>query len=124
MATQNQKIHGIIHTAALSAAAVGAGMAQVPGSDAPVIAGIQTTMIIAIGREHSVELTKQAAANLLLPFLASAGGRGASQFLVGWIPGWGNAINASTAAALTETVGWMTHEYFMETEQPKTLLEA
>ena len=124
MATQDQKIHGIIHTAALSAAAVGAGMAQVPGSDAPVISGIQTTMIIAIGREHNVELTKQAAANLLLPFLATAGGRSASQFLVGWIPGWGNTINASTAAALTETVGWMTHEYFMETEQPKERIDA
>lgn len=83
MATQNQKIHGIIHTAALSAAAVGAGMAQVPGSDAPVIAGIQTTMIIAIGREHSVELTKQAAANLLLPFFGFC--RRKRRFS---IPGW------------------------------------
>ena len=124
MATQDQKIHGIIHSASLSAAAVGAGMAQLPGADAPVLAGIQTAMIVAIGGVHDVRITESEAAKILLPFMASVGGRGISQVLVGWIPGWGNAINASTAAALTEAVGWMAHEYFMETEQPKARIEA
>ena len=32
------KIHAIIHGAAASAAGVGGGLAQIPGSDAPVIA--------------------------------------------------------------------------------------
>jgi hypothetical protein len=50
--TTNQKVHGIVHTAATAAAAVGAGLAQLPGSDAPVLAGIQTTMIIAVAHEH------------------------------------------------------------------------
>ena len=112
MATTNQKIHGVIHTASVGAAAVGAGLAQLPGSDAPVIAGIQTTMIIAIAEEYGVPLTKTAAADLLLTFVATTAGRGLSQFLVGWIPGWGNAINASTAAALTEAVGWAAEAYF------------
>ena len=112
MATTNQKIHGVIHTASLGAAAVGAGMAQIPGSDAPVIAGIQTTMIIAISEEYGVPLTKIAAADLLLTFAATTAGRGLSQVLVGWIPGWGNAVNASTAAALTEAVGWAADAYF------------
>ena len=124
MATRDQKIHGIIHSASLSAAAVGAGMAQLPGADAPFLVSIQKAMIVAIGAIHDARLTETQAAKILLPFMASVGGRGISQFLVGWIPGWGNAINASTAAALTEAVGWMTHEYFMETEQPKALLEA
>ncbi len=36
----------------------------------------------------------------------------ASQVLVGWIPGIGNAVNASTAAALTEGIGWaMANEF-------------
>ena len=120
MATRDQKIHGVIHTAAAGAAAVGAGLAQIPGSDAPIIAGIQTTMIIAIAEEHGVSITKAAAADLLLTFAATAAGRGISQVLVGWIPGWGNAINACTAAALTEAVGWVADKYFSESHEYKT----
>ena len=112
--TPNQKVHGIVHTAATAAAAVGAGLAQLPGSDGPVLAGIQTTMIIAIAHEHSAQITKAAAADLLLTFTATHVGRGISQWLVGWVPGWGNAINASTAAALTEAVGWAADAYFGE----------
>ena len=33
-------------------------------------------------------------------------GRTVSQILIGWIPGIGNAINATTAAGLTEAIGW------------------
>jgi uncharacterized protein (DUF697 family) len=104
----------IIHMAAAAAAAVGAGLAQVPGSDAPVLVSIQTTMIIAIAQEYGVPVTKAAAADLLLTFTATAVGRGISQWLVGWIPGLGNVINASTAAALTEAVGWAADAYFRE----------
>ena len=46
--SKNQKVHGVIHTASAASAGVGAGLAQIPGADAPVIAGIQTTMIIGI----------------------------------------------------------------------------
>ena len=49
MPTHNQKIHGIIHTAALTAAGVGAGLAQAPGSDAPILVRLQSTKI---GRSH------------------------------------------------------------------------
>lgn len=118
MATRNQKVHGIIHAAAAAAAGVGAGLAQVPGSDAPVLVGIQTTMIVAIAREHRVELDKTAAADLVLTFTATMAGRTISQLLVGWLPGIGNAINASTAAALTEAVGWAADAYFAEEKVP------
>ena len=100
--TTNQKVHGIIHTDATAAAAVGAGLAQLPGSDAQLLAGIHTTMIVAMAHEHGAPITKTAAADLLLTFTATHVGRGISQWLVGWVPGWGNAVNASTAAALTE----------------------
>jgi uncharacterized protein (DUF697 family) len=108
----NGKVHGIIHTASVAAGGVGAGLAQIPGSDAPVLAGIQTTMIIAIADEHGVKMTKAAAADLLLTFSATMAGRGISQVLLGWVPGFGNAINAATAAALTEAVGWAADAYF------------
>jgi uncharacterized protein (DUF697 family) len=112
MATQLQKIKGIIHTAAAAAAGIGAGLAQVPGSDAPALVGIQTTMIMMIADAHRMALTKAAAADFLLTFTATMAGRGLSGLLVGWIPGLGNAINAATAAGLTEAVGWAAHAYF------------
>jgi uncharacterized protein (DUF697 family) len=117
MATRRQKVHGVIHTASAAAAGVGAGLAQVPGSDMPVICGIQTTMIIAVAELHGASITKTAAADLLLTFTASMAGRGLSQWVLGWIPGFGNAVNAATAAALTEAIGWAANAYFGE-ERP------
>lgn len=114
MATLRQKVHGVIHTASVAAAGVGAGMAQVPGSDTPVLCGIQTTMIVAVAELHGASITKTFAADLLLTFTAAMAGRGASQLILGWIPGLGNAVNAATAAGLTEAIGWAANAYFAE----------
>ncbi len=114
MATNNQKVHGIIHTASVACAGIGGGLAQVPGSDAVAIVPLQTAMIVSIAGVHGVTLTKTAAADLLLTFTATMGGRFLSQCLVGWVPGIGNIINASTAAALTEAIGWAADTYFDE----------
>lgn len=105
-------IHGIIHTASVAAAGVGAGLAQVPGSDSVVIVPIQIAMINSIALEHGTKITKSAALSLIGTQAASMVGRKISQILVGWIPGAGNAINAATAASLTEAIGWASHEYF------------
>jgi uncharacterized protein (DUF697 family) len=112
MATRYQKTHGVIHTAAASAAAVGGGLAQIPGSDMPVIMSLQAAMITAIAELNGVGVTKTAAADLLLTFAAGYGGRSLSQLVIGWLPGLGNLINASTAAAITETIGWAANAYF------------
>ena len=45
---------------------------------------------------------------------ASIAGRTVSQFLVGWIPGIGNAINTATAAGITEAIGWMAVKNFYD----------
>ncbi|MBV5340621.1 MAG: hypothetical protein J0665_13875 [Deltaproteobacteria bacterium] len=112
MAINTNKIHAIIHTASVTAGGIGAGLAQLPGADMPALAALQTAMIIAIGHEHGCEITKANAKSILLTFPASYGGRALSQFLVGWIPGYGNAINASTAITITETIGWAADSYF------------
>ena len=117
MISQSKKIHGIIHTAAATCASVGAGLAQVPGSDAAAIVPMQTAMISAIAAEHGVGLSKAVAADLLLTFAATTSGRLVSQVLVGWVPGIGNVINASTAAAITELIGWTAHRYFEKAER-------
>ena len=103
---QQKRCHAIIHSAAAAAAGVGAGLAQIPGSDNAVIVPIQIAMITSLGHVFGINLTTSAAHAALSTAAASVVGRGVSQFLVGWIPGIGNAINASTAFAVTESIGW------------------
>lgn len=104
--SNSNKIHTIIHGAAASAAAAAAGLAQIPGSDNAVITPIQLAMIMAIGEVHGQQLSKAAALSTLSAVSAGIAGRTVSQFLVGWIPLYGNAINATTAFAITEAIGW------------------
>ena len=106
MCKRETKVGIIIHGAATAAATAGAGLAQLPGSDNLVIVPIQTAMIISIGHEHGQVLTKVMALSVLSSASAGIVGRSVSQVLVGWIPGWGNAINASTAFTITEAIGW------------------
>ncbi|NJL41878.1 MAG: hypothetical protein HC899_38330 [Leptolyngbyaceae cyanobacterium SM1_4_3] len=96
----------IIHGAATAAGAVGAGMAQIPGSDNAVITPIQVAMIMAIGQYHNKNIEDAAALSILSSVSAGVVGRTASQIIVGWIPGIGNTINAITAASITEAIGW------------------
>ncbi len=116
MLTKLQKVHGIIHTTAAACAGIGAGFAQVPGADTVPIMTAQGGMIALIAEAHGVSITKAAATDLILTFSASVGGRAASQALLGWVPGYGNALNATTAAAITEAIGWAAHAYFTETK--------
>lgn len=112
--TDEQKVmcHSIIHSASVAAGGVGAGLAQIPGSDNAIITPIQLTMTIALGKVFDVELGESAALAAIGSTAVSTVGRVASQFLVGWIPGFGNAINATTAAGLTETLGWLLADQF------------
>ncbi len=110
--------HTIIHGFSTVAAGVGAGLAQLPGSDAPVLVSLQSAMILALARRREVRLDDATATQLVLTFAATMGGRAISQALVGWIPGWGNAINATTAASITEAVGWAAVSWF-DHERPQ-----
>lgn len=112
--TNDQKIkcNAIIHTASAAAAGVGAGLAQVPGSDNALLTPIQLTMTISLGKVFDIELTETTAKAEIASVAASTIGRTLTQFLVGWIPGVGNAINATTAAGLTEAMGWTLAEDF------------
>lgn len=114
---QKAKCHAIIHAASVSTAGVGAGLAQLPGSDNAVITPIQLTMTIALGKVFDISLSESAALAALGSVTASTIGRTVSQVLIGWIPGVGNAINAATAAALTESMGWLLAEQFDKDSQ-------
>lgn len=110
--SKTSKVKTIIHIAATSAATAGAGLAQLPGSDNAVITPIQIAMIIAIAKVHGQELSTAGAISTLATASAGVAGRALSQVLVGWLPGIGNAINASTAFAITEAIGWSVNELF------------
>lgn len=107
-------VHAIIHSATVACAGVGGGLAQIPGADAPVLMSLQAGMIVGIAAQYDVSLGKAAAADLVMTFAAAMAGRGISQVLVGWVPGFGNAINAATAAAVTEAIGWAANAYFAD----------
>lgn len=109
---QQAKCHAIIHGASAAAAGVGAGLAQLPCSDSLVIVPIQVTMTIGLGRVFGIELTESAAKAAVAAGAGTTVGRMLAQVLVGWIPGWGNALNATTAASVTEALGWMLAEDF------------
>lgn len=114
------KIHGIIHTASTTAAGIGGSLAQIPGSDNAIITPIQITMIISIGKVLNIDLSQSVATSLLGTFTTGFVGRFASQALLGWIPIAGNIINASTAASITEAVGWAAVKYFENLNEEET----
>ncbi|MGA7749484.1 MAG: hypothetical protein WCA63_05000 [Gallionella sp.] len=119
MASTKQKVHGIIHAASNACAGIDGSLAQVPESDSGAIVPIQTAMIIAIASEHGIKITHVAAADLLHTFSATVRSRQvpfSRQALAGWLPGIDNAVNDSTAVALTEAIGWAVNSYFDQAE--------
>ena len=113
---QKQKCNTIIHGAAVAAGGAGSGLAQVPMADSAIITPIQIGMIIALGKVFDQNITKSAANAIFSGMVASFAGRTASQLLVGWLPLVGNAVNAATAASLTELVGWNSAEQFYKNQ--------
>lgn len=109
---QKSLCHAIIHTAGISAGAVGFGLAQLPLTDNAIIVPIQVTMTIALGQVFGLEFTKRTAAATAASAAGTLLGRTASQVVAGWIPVAGNIINASTAVSLTETLGWILADEF------------
>ncbi len=111
---QLKKCHAIIHGASAAAGGVGAGLAQVPMSDNALITPIQVAMITSLGAVFDIRITEGVAKGTIASLAASFVGRSASQLLLGWIPGIGNAINTATAAGITEAVGWAAVKHFSE----------
>jgi uncharacterized protein (DUF697 family) len=116
---QKETCHLIIHGASTASAGVGAGLAQLPVADHVVLVPIQIGMIIALGKVFDIDLSEATAKGVALSMAGMYVGRGASQVLLGWIPGIGNALNAATAGLLTEAMGWAVAKRFDRCEIPK-----
>ena len=96
-----------------SAAAGVAGASPIPGSDAPIIAGIQSTLIFTLNSEFEVEMGKSVATSIIAGILGVTAvaqvGKAVVANALKFIPVAGSfaggAISAATAAAITEAIG-------------------
>ena len=116
MKKSSVKAHIAIHSAAAAAGAVGAGLAKIPCSDNLIITPIQLAMTLRLGKIHTVDLSKATAkaalASAAAAMIGKVGARVGTQLLCGWVPVAGSIINASTAAGLTEAIGWYINQDF------------
>ena len=110
----------IVHVA--SAAAGTAGASPIPGSDAPIIAAIQSTMIYKINTEFELDADNSKMTSVLTGILGVTAlaqvGKAIVSNALKFIPGAGTliggAISAATAIGITEAVG---HAYIAALEK-------
>jgi uncharacterized protein (DUF697 family) len=103
--TENSRCHKIIHSASVAAGGVGA-IGVFPLSDAIPLAAIQLKMIHSLAKVFGLNLTDEAARATLAVAAAAAGGRQLTKLFTCWMPVFGSLVSASTAAGITEAIGW------------------
>lgn len=116
----------IVHGASVAAGAVGAS--PIPGSDAPLIAAVQSGMIYKINSEFELDISTSTSTSVVAGILGVTAvaqiGKAVVSNALKFIPGVGTlvggAISAATAVALTQAVGHayiqvMTYYYNKET---------
>lgn len=116
MSNELEKVKAIIHSASIAAGTVGAGLAQLPCSDNAAITPIQIAMIVAIGEVYGQDISLTAAASTLSTASAGIVGRALSQAFIGWVPAFGNVLNASTAFTVTQAIGWSANTILSKAE--------
>lgn len=121
----------VVHAAAAAAAAVGAS--PIPGSDAPLIAAVQSGMIYKLNTEFEVDEAHTNTASIVTGMLGITAvaqvGKAIVSNALKFIPGVGTlagaAISAATAAALTEAIGHAYIQvllYYFDEKTGKTVL--
>ena len=105
--SETRKCRRIIHGAALAGAVVAGGLAQIPASDNAVLVPIEILMVLALGRVFRVPFRHSYRTSVIVGTAATMLGRGISEILLGWIPVFGNLLDALTAIGVIEMLGWM-----------------
>lgn len=123
-----KKCHAAIHSA--TAAAAAAGAIPIPMSDAIPITAAQISMIIALGKIFGITLSEAATKSILGVGVTQQAGRALATNLIKAVPGAGSivggVIGASTAALLTEALGWIVADDFYRMSQgeaPENIVE-
>lgn len=101
---------------AKAAAAAGVAAAPIPIADAPILTGIQATMIISVGYIYGVDLNVKNALAMLGPTLGFITGPLLLQQIAKLIPGPGNMIGAGIAGAFTYAIGETYLQFFARGE--------
>lgn len=102
--SKSREARRIVHRATASAAAVAA--TPIPMADAPLLVGVQATMMARVAKVYEVRLSTSNAAKALAGVAATTVGRSLVGSLLKLIPGAGNVINASVAGAITSGLGY------------------
>lgn len=123
-----KKCHLAIHSATTAAAAAGA--IPIPMSDAIPITAAQIAMIVQLGKVFGITLSQAAAKSVINVGITQSAGRAVATSLIKAVP-WagtviGGVIGATTAAALTEALGWIVADDFYRMangEEPENIVE-
>lgn len=109
-----KRCHKTIHSA--SSAAAAAGAIPIPVSDALPITAAQIAMVISLGKVFGMTLSKSTADLVTKLVITQQAGRAIAANILKAIPGAGTVagcvIGGSTAAALTEALGWLVADDF------------
>jgi uncharacterized protein (DUF697 family) len=104
---QTKRSRQIIHGAALAGAVVAGGLAQIPASDNAILVPIEILMVLGLGGVFRVPFRHSYRTSVIVGTAATMIGRGVSEVLVGWVPILGNILDAVTAVAVIEALGWV-----------------
>lgn len=121
---QKEHCHKIIHEAAMAGAGVAAVGSQIPFADTPILIGLEIKMVKDLGQVFGFRVSEATAKGLLAGFVGAIAGHTISKTVFGWIPALGNAINAGTAAAVIEGLGWAAVKHFEKQQQKRGLISS
>lgn len=115
------KCHKAIHTATIAAGA--SGLIPIPVADTVPISAAQVAMIVALGKVFDIPISDSVAGAIMKVGIAQTTGRAVVSGAFKAIPGIGTlagvAIGSTTAAAITEALGWMVADDFYRISQGK-----
>lgn len=121
------KCGAAIHSATIAAGA--AGLIPIPVADTVPISAAQVAMIVALGKIFDISISDSVAKAIVGVGLAQGIGRTAVSSAFKAVPGIGTvagiAIGSTTAAAITEGLGWLVADDFYRVsigEEPQELL--
>lgn len=104
---QREECNKIIHTASAAAGGVGTGVFEISWGDKVLITPIQVLMTIKLAKVFDFDLTESTAIiTLLTSGVVSTFGRTVAGMAIRRIPISENVIKISTAAVITEVLGW------------------
>lgn len=106
---EKRKAQGWVAAYTLGNSAIAAGMAQMPGADEAVLAGVEVAMATHIFNGiYDFKFSKTALKSLAMGVAGHAVGKTTFKLLtksVSWVPMFGNAVNAVVSGSTTAALG-------------------